>query len=376
MNKRTRFYFDEKCLWHSGGLRALTLPVGGWVQPSAASGHAQSAESNRRIKSLMDVSGLSNIVDIRSAPMASEEDVRRVHCPEYLERFRQLSDADGGELGSYAPFGRGSYEIAKLSAGLAMAAIESVVQRDADNAYSLSRPPGHHCLPGEPMGSCLLANIPIAIEAVRVAHDIERIAVLDWDVHHGNGTQAIYYEQRDIMTISMHQAGSYPPGYSGAEDRGSDVGEGSNVNIPLPPGVGHDAYLYAINKIVIPVLNRFRPELIVIACGLDANGVDPLGRMLLHSESFRAMTSAIMETADRHCRGRLVAIHEGGYSEAYVPFCGHAVVETLAGTDMGVEDPLLESIDAQQPAANVQAFHRTLIDEMAAGLGIFSEKNI
>ena len=370
MSKTTAFFHDERCLWHSTGLHALVLPIGGWVQPPAGAGHAESAESKRRFISLMDVSGLSRRLDVRSAPQITEEDLRRVHPDQYLKRFKELSDAGGGDLGIQAPFGPGSYEIAKLSTGLVSAAIDSVLTGGHRNAYAMSRPPGHHCLPEQPMGFCVFANIAVAVEAAKAKHGLERIVVLDWDVHHGNGTQAIFYNSPDVLTLSLHQDKCFPFGYSGGDERGEGAGLGYNYNIPLQPGGGDDAYRYAFERIVVPTLDRYKPQLIVVASGLDANGFDPLARMQLHSESFRWMTRALMEVADRHCKGRLVMAHEGGYAEAYVPFCGHAIMEAMSGESMGVVDPALDHIVAQQPADPFLKFQRKLIDEMAAGFGL------
>lgn len=366
----TAFFHDERCLWHSTGVHALVMPIGGWVQPPAGSGHAESPETKRRFKSLLDVSGLAQRLDVVSAPMATEDDLRRVHPDQYLLRFKQVSDAGGGDLGVQAPFGQGSYEIAKLSVGLVKAAVDSVLRGQHRNAYAMSRPPGHHCLPDQPMGFCLFANIAIAIEAAKAEHGLERIAVIDWDVHHGNGTQSIFYERPDVLTLSVHQDRCFPFGYSGDKERGAGAGFGYNYNIPLQPGGGDDSYRYAFERIVVPALDRYRPQLIVIASGLDANGFDPLARMQLHSESFRWMTQMLMEVADRHCAGKLVAAHEGGYSEAYVPFCGHAIMEALSGENMGVEDPALDHFKAQQPGERFQRFQRELIDEMALSFGL------
>ncbi|MGQ0336029.1 class II histone deacetylase [Halomonas elongata] len=365
MTRRTAFFFDEHCMWHSAGQHALTMPVGGWVQPPAAGGLAESPESKRRLKSLMDVSGLSDALTMRTAPPASEDDLLRIHPADYLARFQALSNAGGGELGDTAPIGPGSYESAKRSAGLAIEAVATVLRGEVDNAYALSRPPGHHCLPDQAMGFCFLANIPIAVEAAKARFDIERVAVIDWDVHHGNGTQAIYYNRGDVLTVSLHQEGCFPPGYGGAEDRGEGAGEGLNVNIPLLPGGGEDAYRHALERLVVPALERFAPELIIVACGYDANALDPLARMLLPSEAFRDMTRIVREAAERLCGGRLVMIHEGGYSEAYVPFCGHAAIEELAGIRTAVEDPLLDFIRAQQPNAELRAFQRERLDGLA-----------
>lgn len=365
MSRISAFFYDELSLWHSAGLHALTLPVGGWVQPPAAAGHAESPETKRRFKSLLDVSGLTRHLQVRSAPSATQEDLLRVHTPGYLQRFKAMSDAGGGELGPNAPIGPGSYEIARLSAGLAMAAVDAVLSGEVDNAYSLSRPPGHHCLADSAMGFCFLANIAIAIEAAKARSGLGKVAVIDWDVHHGNGTQSIFEERDDVLTISLHQDGCFPPGYSGETDRGRNAGSGANINIPLPPGSGHEAYLYAMERIVIPALERFEPELIMVACGYDANAVDPLARMLLHSDSFRQMTRSVRKAAEQLCQGRLVLVHEGGYSEAYVPFCGLATVEELAGVRTEVIDPMLDFVQLQQPNEALLTFQRGWIDRLA-----------
>jgi len=362
---QTAFFTDERTFWHTGGTHALFFPVGGWVQPPSSSSYAESPDSKRRLLSLIQASGLGSKLDMQSAALATDEDLLRIHPRDYLTRFKALSDTTGGDLGDLAPFGKGSYEIAALSAGLAIAAIDTVLDGGARNAFSLSRPPGHHCLRDKPMGFCLFANIPIAIEAARARHGVERVAVLDWDVHHGNGTQSIYYDDPNTLTISLHQDGCFPPGYSGEDDRGAGTGFGANINVPLLPGGGHDAYLYAIERIVIPALDKFRPDLIVIASGMDASAVDPLARMLLHSESYRAMTRLMLDAANRHCNGGLAIVHEGGYSEAYVPFCGHAIVETLADVRTEVTDPMLDLAIAQQPNPRFAAFQRQLIDELA-----------
>lgn len=367
---KTAFFHDERCLWHSGGMHALFMPVGGWVQPPSGAGHADSPDSKRRLKSLLDVSGLSERLAVRSAPPATEADLLRIHTPEYLRDFKRASDAGGGDLGQLAPFGRGGYEIAALSAGLAKAAVDTVMRGDYRNAYSLSRPPGHHCLPAQPMGFCLLANIAIAVAAAQAEHRIERTAVVDWDVHHGNGTQTIFYERADVLTISVHQDRCFPFGYSGSEDRGSGAGRGYNYNIPLLAGGGHAAYIYAFERIVIPLLERYRPQLIVIASGLDAGAVDPLARMQAHSETFRAITRMVMEVARQCCRDRVVAVHEGGYAEAYVPFCGLAIMEQLASASTGVVDPFLDIFVGQQPGPRFDAFQRQLLDELAVDFSL------
>ncbi len=266
----TALYHDERCFWHSAGEHVLILPLGPWLQPMAAGGHAESPESKRRLRNLVEVSGLMTHLDQRSAPPARRDDMLRIHPAAYIDRFKALSDAGGGEIGHEARFSPGGYEIAALSAGLAMQAVRDVWERRVPNAYVLSRPPGHHCLPDAGMGFCLLANIPVALEALRAAHGPLRAAVVDWDVHHGNGTEAIYLDRADTLTISLHQEACFPTDTGQASQRGHGAGLGTNLNVPLLPGGGHQAYLDAMDLLVLPALRAFRPEIIVIAYGTTA----------------------------------------------------------------------------------------------------------
>ncbi len=316
----------------------------------------------------MDVTGLMGELVVKSAPEAGFDDLARVHSVEYLRAFKELSDTGGGEIRLRAPLARGGYEIAALATGLASAALEAVLRGDLDNAYALSRPPGHHCLPDFPNGFCLLANLAIAICAARAEGLVRRVAVIDWDVHHGNGTEAIFYEDPDVLTISLHQARNYPPDTGDATDRGRGAGLGANMNIPLPPGAGHATYLEALERLVVPALRAYRPEVLVVACGYDAGALDPLGRMLATAETFRQMTRILCDLADDLCGGRLMMAHEGGYSEVevYVPFCGHAVLEEMSGASARAPDPLAETLAARQPSARMQAVFSEHLEELEA----------
>ncbi|WP_408591234.1 class II histone deacetylase [Novosphingobium sp.] len=370
MSGPTLFLTDERTFWHSTGVQALFLPIGDWVEPPSGSYGADTPGSKRRLLNLVRAAGFDQHLEVRSAAPATREDLLRIHPASYIDEFKRLSDAGGGELGVFAPFSKGGFEIATLSAGLAIEAIDAVAIGRARNAYALCRPAGHHCLADQSMGFCLLANIPIAIEAAKARHGLTRVAVVDWDVHHGNGTQAIFYDRDDVLTISIHQDRCFPPGYTGLDDRGEGAGLGANLNVPLPAGSGHETYLAAIDRIVIPALERYKPDLIVVASGLDANAVDPLARQLLHSDSFRAMTSRMVEVADDLCGGRIAVIHEGGYAEAYVPFCGLAILESLKGERSPVVDPELDFFAAQQPDPRMVAFHFELIEEMRSSAGL------
>lgn len=364
----TGFFSDERCYWHSGGNYAFMAPVGGLVQPAAAGGLPENPETKRRLRNLLEVTGLLAELRSSSAPPATEAELLRVHPRDFLDRFRALSDAGGGEMGLRAPFGPGGFEIAALSAGLARSALLAVLDGRCKNAYALCRPPGHHCLPDWQNGFCLLANIAIAVEAALAGGRAERIAVLDWDVHHGNGTEAIFCERADVLTVSLHQERNYPLDTGAFADRGEGAGAGFNLNIPLPPGAGHVTWLAALERLALPAIRAFAPDAIVVACGFDAAAFDPLGRMLCTARSFAAMTRAVLDLAAEVCEGRVVMVHEGGYSEVYVPFCGHAVIAELAGSGIAAADPFAETLERRQPAPAFDAWAATRLDEMAAAL--------
>ncbi|SIT91894.1 Acetoin utilization deacetylase AcuC [Yoonia rosea] len=363
----TGFFWDERCFWHGGGNYAGMLPVGGLVQPLDG-GLPESPETKRRLKNLIEVTGLAKDLAMQGATPATHEDLLRIHPAHYLDEFKALSDAGGGELGRRTPFGPGGYEVAALSAGLAKAALAAVLRGELTNAYSLSRPPGHHCLPDYPNGFCLLNNIGIAIEAAKAAGLASRFAVLDWDVHHGNGTEAVFYDRADVLTVSLHQERNYPMDTGAFTDRGTGAGKGYNLNIPLPPGTGHAGYLAAMERLALPAIRDFAPDVLIIACGFDAAANDPLGRMLATAETFQMMTAQVMALAGDVCDGKLVMVHEGGYSETYVPFCGHNVLQEMSGSKVTAPDPFAEVFPLRQPDARFDAFVDNWLAEMKAVL--------
>ena len=342
------------------------MPVGGLVQPGG--GLPESPETKRRMRNLIDVSGLMSELDARSADPVNREDLLRVHPAEFLNTFQTTAQAGGGETGMRAPYGPDGYDIACLSAGLAKAAMFSVLDGTHQNAYALSRPPGHHCLPDWQNGFCLLANIAIAVEASLAEGKAARVAVLDWDVHHGNGTEAIFYDRADVLTVSIHQDRNYPVDTGDFADRGTGLGAGLNLNIPLPPGTGHRGYLAAMDRLALPAIRNFRPDILIIACGFDAAVFDPLGRMLASAATFRAMTDQVMALADEVCGGRLMMVHEGGYSEAYVPFCGHAVLAAMSDSQIDAPDPFADVLVKRQPDARFDTFLNGILTEMQDAL--------
>lgn len=335
---KTAFVWSEWYAWHETGSGAGAERISRYAEPYP---HVESPESKRRMRGLIETSGLLEQL-IQIAPRAAtEEELARFHTRDYIQRIQQLSAGDGGDAGDGTPFGHGAYEIACLSAGGTMAAVDAVLTEQVDNAYALVRPPGHHAEAATGRGFCLFGNVVVALKHAQAVHGLRRAAVIDWDVHHGNGTQAGFYDDPSVLTISLHQDGLYPYNSGHVAEIGEGAGAGTNVNIPLPAGSGHAAYLTAFERVVLPALADYRPELIVVASGFDASAMDPLGQMMCHSETYRTLTQMVMQAARDLCGGKLVMSHEGGYSPIYVPFCGLAVLETLAGIRTPVEDPYL-----------------------------------
>ena len=336
----TGFHWNELYAWHDTGTGSAYMSAGGLVEPEV---HGENAATKRRLRNLLDVTGLLDRTVAIAGREASEEELLRVHTPEYVARIKRDSEEGGGDGGELAPFGAGGYEICALSAGGVIATIEAVWNGELENAYSLNRPPGHHAERDEGRGFCVFANIAVAVEHARQVLGVERLAIVDWDVHHGNGTEHAFYEDPDVLTISLHQDGLFPAESGLVTHTGAGAGEGACVNVPLPPGSGNGAYEAAIERVVVPAIEGFQPELVIIASGLDASMMDPLAMMMVTSEGYRAMTDTMVDLAARVCDGKLVAIHEGGYSTSYVPFCGAAVIEGLLGIEQSVEDPYIEA---------------------------------
>jgi acetoin utilization deacetylase AcuC-like enzyme len=328
----------ELYFWHDTGRAKGQKPTHReWVQ---AWEHFENPETKRRFKNLLEVAGLFDaLVQLKPRP-ATPEEVQRFHTPAYVESIRAMSDERGGDAGEGTPFSRGAYEIALLAAGGTITATDAVLDRVVQNAYALVRPPGHHAEAALGRGFCIFGNVAIAALHARHSRGIERIATVDWDVHHGNGTQKAFYSDPNTLTISIHQDRWFPRESGMLEETGDGAGDGFNINVPLPPGSGHGAYLATFERVVIPALRAFRPQLIFVPSGFDGSMYDPLGRMMAYSETYRLMTRMMMEVAGELCEGRLVLSHEGGYAATYVPFCGLAVMEELTGIKSEVDDPM------------------------------------
>ncbi len=333
---KTGLVWDERFVRHDTGMQGVLEQPHPYFEPLPT---IDNPLSKVRLKNLLDRTGLTERLVAIGARHASRAELLFCHDEAYVDRIAAQSLQDGGEGGEATPFGHGSFEIAALAAGAVFAAVDAVMRGEVDNAYALVHPPGHHARRGMGVGFCLFANGPLAAHYLRAVHGAKRVAIVDWDVHHGNAAQEMFWLDPGVLAISLHQAMCYPRESGDVDEIGEGPGEGFNINIPLPPGSGEKAYMQAIDRIVVPALRRYRPDFILLAAGYDAGLLDPLGRMLLNAGSFGRMTERIRDTAASVCRGRIVATQEGGYDPSSVPFHGLATIEALSGICAGIDNP-------------------------------------
>ncbi len=242
---------------------------------------------------------------------ASVTAVTRVHDQGYVEQLAALASRGGGRIDADTVVGPASFDVAMLGAGAATALVDAALSGTIRRGISLSRPPGHHATPRRGMGFCLLNNVAIGT-AHALAQGVPRIAILDWDVHHGNGTQDAFYEEDRVLFCSIHQWPLYPMTGRDSE-RGAGRGTGYTLNIPQPPSRSDEDYEQIVDTIVAPAFAAFRPDLILLSAGFDAHGADPLGGMDLTAAGFGRLSERVVALADELCEGRLVAVLEGGY---------------------------------------------------------------
>jgi acetoin utilization deacetylase AcuC-like enzyme len=265
--------------------------------------------------------------DVPFAP-ASDEALTRVHDSRYVNGIREFAERGGGWLDGDTFVGPESVDIAALAAGAGIAAVDAALDGRARHGFVLARPPGHHATPARGMGFCLFNTIAVAAAHAR-ERGLERILIVDWDVHHGNGTQDAFYETDGVLFISTHQSPLYP-GTGAATERGEGRGEGYTINIPLPAGGDDQTYTEVFDQIVLPAANDYRPQLVLVSAGFDAHAADPLASMRLTEAGFTDLARRVVQIADDHAEGRLVAILEGGYDPRAL---ANSVAATLAVLD-------------------------------------------
>lgn len=370
---RSGLVFDDRFLGHETGTETTVKMRSGSFELSPEP-HPSSSFITRRIKEFLDGADLTAQMSPIATRAASEDELAVYHTREYIAAIR--ASAFGGPL--RGPWGEideetimspGSFDAALFAAGGALNATSAVLEGQVNNVYALLRPPGHHATHNQAWGFCIFNNAVLAAHHARSRYGLERIMIVDWDVHHGNGTQSAFYQDPGVLFVSLHQQNWFPADSGGLDQVGSGAGVGYTVNIPLPPGTGDQGYLAALQQIVVPIGRQYEPQLIIVSSGQDASWLDPLATMMMTMQGYRAMSQQMVDLATEVCSGRLVMLQEGGYSASYVPYCVAATVEPLLGVDLGLVDlystaPELKtcqtifSDDTRQALATIHAHHK------------------
>ncbi len=318
MARRTGLMYHEQFLAHDTG-----------------TGHPERPDRLRALLRRLEEGGLrQQMTPLPFAP-ASDAQLLAVHRPEHLAFVREACAAgrtllDEGDT----HVGATSAAIAALAAGGVVAAVDAVVAGTIDNAFCAVRPPGHHAESNRVMGFCLFNSIAVAARHAQIGHGLRRIAIVDWDVHHGNGTQEIFFRDDSVLFVSLHQFPLWP-GTGARDEAGEGAGKGYTINIPILPGSGEPEYTAAFLREVLPALERFGPELILISCGFDAHQADPLASIDLTASSFARLTAMLCAAADRLCAGRIVSVLEGGYDLDALAASAEAHCRVLLGAPAG-----------------------------------------
>ncbi len=282
---------------------------------------------------------------------ATRDQLARVHTTSYLEAIYAMRGRSAWLDMDTTAVSPGSVEAAEVAAGSAIAAVEAVVKGSCGAAFALVRPPGHHAESVRARGFCLFNNVAVAAAHARAVLDCPRILIVDWDAHHGNGTQEIFWADPDLLFFDTHRAAPFYPGSGMLTDVGAGLGEGTTVNVPLPEAAGDKALLQAFREILVPAADWFQPDLVLVSAGFDAHRFDQA--LNVTYQGFAALTGIVQDIADRHCQGRLALILEGGYHLESLPFGVRATLEVLSGARP--DEP--EEIGVREVAAAAE-FHR------------------
>src|SRR5271167_279950 len=277
-------------------------------------------------------------LQIRTPREATLEEIALCHRPEYIAAVERTSHLDRFDFDPDTHTSRDSYQTALLAAGGVLTAVETVLDGAADNAFALVRPPGHHALPNRAMGFCFFNNVAIAAQWLIESRGLRRVMIVDWDVHHGNGLQDIFYESPEVLYVSTHQFPHYP-GTGSLHEIGYGAGLGFTVNLPMPAEFGDAEYLRVFDRLIMPIGRHFKPEFILVSSGFDAHFRDPLAQMRVTDAGFGAMTRRVKRLAAQCCGGKMVAALEGGYDLEAIAESGRAVIDEL-GRD--ADEPIRE----------------------------------
>ena len=298
-------------------------------------GHPERPERVEVIQSALLESGLWDEYPKLPPLLLPDDLIQSIHSPAYLNLL-EMTCRRSGHLDPDTFTTPATWDLAQRAAYGAATIASAVWEGRAKRGFALTRPPGHHAMRGQGMGFCLLNNIAVAAEYLIKNHHVQRVAIVDLDLHHGNGTQDIFWSRNDVFYISTHQSPFYP-GTGNVADIGSGSGEGWTANFPLPPGSGDNAFLSIMDQLIIPLLDRKNPQIILVSYGFDTHWMDPLGQLLLTADGYGILIKKLCDWADTHCEGRIALILEGGYDLNAGKACNLAVISAMLGKEY--DDP-------------------------------------
>jgi acetoin utilization deacetylase AcuC-like enzyme len=307
-------------------------------------------ENGARMTAVMALLESSRLLDkLERIPIraATADELALVHDPRYVDAVRRAAEQGGGWVDPDTLITPRSYDVAAGVVGGTLEALGAVLRGDVRAAYCLVRPPGHHATPVQAMGFCLFNHVAVAAAWARERHGLERVAIVDYDVHHGNGTQDAFWQDRGVLYVSTHEYPFYP-GTGAADETGDGPGRGHTINVPMPHASGDAEHRRAFEEVVVPALRRYRPQLILVSSGFDAHHADDIALQQLSVEGFGALAGVLIGEAQGLCEGRILFAQEGGYHPVALPWCVRRVVELLRG-DVPAPDPL-GAVDTPQPA--------------------------
>ena len=296
----------------TGNTALLADPV--YKQHDTGPGHPERPERYDAVTQALSQAGFMKSLGRIESRAASEDEIAACHSRAYIQKVKREITAGARELSTGdTNVGSRSFDVALRASGGVLNAIDAVVSRKAGNAFCVLRPPGHHARPEQGMGFCVFNNVAVAARYAQRKHGLGKVLIADWDVHHGNGTQDIFYPDGSVFFFSTHQSPWYP-GTGPANETGEGKGRGCTMNCPFPAGAGRAEIVQAFRKQLEPAADRFKPELVLISAGFDSRIDDPLGRFTLTDEDFAELTAIMLEMADKHANGRLISVLEGGYN--------------------------------------------------------------